>query len=142
MLSLLLVPTDGETQTPRDSAAIRATALDYAEGWYAGDAERMRRALHTELAKRMVSGTGASSTLHAMNAAQLVDATRGGGGRNAPAAQQRRDIAILDIHGRSASVRLTMDEWVDLMHIVKWEDRWVIINVLWEPTRQEASDRP
>ena len=30
-------------QTAADSAAIRATALDYAEGWYTADGERMRR---------------------------------------------------------------------------------------------------
>src|SRR4051812_14973787 len=40
--------------TAADSAAIKATALDYIEGWYTGDAERMERALHPELAKRIV----------------------------------------------------------------------------------------
>src|SRR5262249_46471729 len=33
-------------------AAIKQTALDYIEGWYEGDAERMERAVHPELAKR------------------------------------------------------------------------------------------
>lgn len=37
-----------------DKAAITQTALDYLEGWYAGDGERMERALHPELAKRIV----------------------------------------------------------------------------------------
>lgn len=37
-----------------DSAAIRATALDYIDGWYTGDAARMERALHPELVKRIV----------------------------------------------------------------------------------------
>ena len=32
--------------------AIRATVSDYIEGWFDGDAERMERALHPELAKR------------------------------------------------------------------------------------------
>jgi len=35
-----------------DEAAIAAIALDYFEGWFDGDAVRMRRALHPELAKR------------------------------------------------------------------------------------------
>ncbi|MGH7551869.1 MAG: nuclear transport factor 2 family protein [Longimicrobiales bacterium] len=42
-------------RTAGDSAAIRATALDYVEGWYTGDAARMERALHPELAKRIVN---------------------------------------------------------------------------------------
>ena len=40
--------------TPADSAGITRTALDYIEGWYTGDATRMERALHPELAKRIM----------------------------------------------------------------------------------------
>ena len=42
-------PASAFPQTPADSAAIRATALDYIEGWYTGDPVRMERALHPEL---------------------------------------------------------------------------------------------
>jgi len=38
-----------------DTEAITRTALDYGEGWYAGDAARMERSLHPDLAKRVVS---------------------------------------------------------------------------------------
>ena len=37
-----------------DQAAIKQTALDYVEGWYEGNAERMERALHPDLAKRII----------------------------------------------------------------------------------------
>ena len=37
-----------------DRAAIEACVRDYIEGWYTGDAARMDRALHPELAKRGV----------------------------------------------------------------------------------------
>ena len=37
-----------------DEEGIRRAALDYCEGWYNGDAERMERSLHPELAKRIV----------------------------------------------------------------------------------------
>src|SRR5215813_1299159 len=37
-----------------DLAAIKQTALDYIEGYYEGNAERMERALHPDLAKRIV----------------------------------------------------------------------------------------
>src|SRR5215207_8801778 len=47
-------------QTAADTTAIRAAALDYAEGWYAGDADRMARALHPELVKRIVVGDTAT----------------------------------------------------------------------------------
>ncbi len=36
------LPSTLRAQAAADSAAIRATALDYIEGWYTGDAERQR----------------------------------------------------------------------------------------------------
>jgi hypothetical protein len=119
-------------QTAADSAAIRATALDYAEGWYGGDAARMERALHPQLAKRIVRRSGDAFNLQEMTATQLVDATRGGGGRSTPSGRQRKDVQILDVFGNTASVRLSMDGWIDYMHMAKWQGRWVIVNVLWE----------
>jgi hypothetical protein len=38
----------------RVKAEIRQTTLDYIEGWYNGDPERMERSLHPDLAKRIV----------------------------------------------------------------------------------------
>jgi hypothetical protein len=45
--TLIAAGTAG-AQTAADSAAIRATALDYVEGWYAGDAARMEKSLHPD----------------------------------------------------------------------------------------------
>ena len=67
-------------QTAAEAAAIRATALDYAEGWYAGDGDRMGRALHPELVKRiLVSDTATGrSFVQTMGASALVNGTRHG----------------------------------------------------------------
>ncbi len=35
-----------------EEAGVRAAVLDYVEGWFDGNAERMERALHPELVKR------------------------------------------------------------------------------------------
>ncbi len=40
-----------EEQPADDLEAIRQVVLDYIQGWYEGDAQRMRRCLHSELAK-------------------------------------------------------------------------------------------
>jgi hypothetical protein len=120
-------------QSAADSAAIRAVALDYAEGWYTGDSARMSRALHPRLAKRIVmTPPGAESRLGDMTAEQLVHGTAQGGGSRTPAAGRQADVQILDIFRSAASVRLTMADWIDYLHVAKWNDRWVVINVLWE----------
>ena len=121
-------------QSAADSAAIRATALDYVEGWYTGDAARMERALHPELAKRIVNTNpqNGRSSLGQQSAMTLVLGTRAGGGRNTPPALMQKDVFILDIFHNSASVKAIMSGWIDYMHMAKWNGRWVIVNVLWE----------
>ena len=133
LAALLLAHAPARAQSAADSAAIRATALDYVEGWYTGDADRMDRALSADLAKRIVySDSLGRSRLSQMSAMGLVRGTRAGGGKDTPADKQEKEIRILDIFGNAASVRSTMSGWVDYMHLAKYNRRWVIVNVLWE----------
>jgi hypothetical protein len=126
--------TPALAQTAADSAAIKQTALDYIEGWWEGSAERMERALHPDLAKRIINTNPQNNrnSLGHQSAMTLVQSTRRGGGKETPIAQQRKDVRILDIFGNTASVKVDAGAWVDYLHIAKWNGRWVIINVLWE----------
>jgi len=133
LAALLLTPNLARSQTAADSAAIRATALDYIDGWYAADAARMERALHPELAKRNVfSDQSGRSRLIQMSAMTLVNGTRSGGGSEIPVAQRSDSVRILDIYGGAASVRVRAATWVDYMHMAKYNGQWRILNVLWE----------
>lgn len=126
--------TSSAAQSAADSTAIKQTALDYIEGWYEGNAERMERAVHPELAKRIVNvdPRNGRNSLGQQSAMTLVMNTRSGGGKETPAAEQRKDVRILDIFGNTASVRVDASTWVDYLQIAKWRGRWVIVNVLWE----------
>jgi hypothetical protein len=120
-------------QTQADSAGIRQAALDYIEGWYAADGDRMASALHPELAKRiMFTDSLGNAWIRGMGATELVRGTRAGGGSRTPAADRRTDVRILDIYQNAASTRVDADAWVDFLHLVRWRGRWVILNVLWE----------
>jgi hypothetical protein len=127
------LPSTSDGQSAADSAAIRGTALDYIEGWYTANAERMERALHPDLAKRIINtNQRGRNVLGHQSAMTLVQNTRSGGGRETPVADQRKDVRILDIFGNTASVRIDAGSWVDYLHVARWNGRWVIINVLWE----------
>ena len=151
LAALALLPAArAEAQaTAADSAAIRAAALDYVEGWYQGSGERMERALHPELAKRIVmtNPQNGRSRLDQMSAMSLVQAARSGGGRSTPAAEQKKDVRILDVYENAASVRAEMAGWVDYMHLGKTNGQWKIVNVLWAvkpegaPGGQDAARR-
>ena len=122
------------TASEADLAAIKQTALDYCEGWYEGNAERMERALHPDLAKRIIRTdpkTGRSRLEH-QSAMQLYLGVRAGWGKNTPKEKQLKDVYILDVFGNTASVKAVMSDWIDYLHIAKFNGRWVIINVLWE----------
>lgn len=130
----LLIPASAATaQTAADSAGIRGAALDYAEGWYAGDSTRMARAVHPELVKRIVVEDTVTrhSVIQNMGASALVNGTRRGFGRSTPAAQQKKTVAILDIYDNAAVAKLEMSEWVDYLQLARIDGRWVILNVLW-----------
>jgi hypothetical protein len=127
-------------QSKEDKAAITTTAMDYMEGWYEGNAERMERALHPELAKRMFSkDDNGRSIFNHMGAMRLVQGARAGFGKNTPKDQQRKEVKILDVFENVASVRADMRDWIDYMHMAKLDGRWVIVNVLWELRPKQAS---
>lgn len=120
-------------QTDADREAIKRTALNYAEGWYEGNADKMESALSPDLAKRIVrTNPQGQSGLGQMNAMALVQGTRGGFGKQTPKEDQQKDVTILDVMGGAATVKLEMHDWVDYMHLGKMNGKWVIINVLWE----------
>jgi hypothetical protein len=95
--------------TREDSAAIRATAEDYLLGWYDGDAERMERAVHPDLAKR--SGRAASPQ---------------------PADQRLLEITLLDGYGSMAVAKVVSWDFVDYISLARSNGRWVIVNDLWD----------
>jgi hypothetical protein len=120
-------------QTAADSSAIVATALDYIDGFYTSDAVRMERALHPELAKRIVGDpAGPESSLQNMTAEQLIQATASGGAARIPDDAKKEDVSILDIYNNVASVRIDAGLWIDYLHVARWNGEWKIVNVLWE----------
>lgn len=129
-------------QSAADSAGIRQAALDYIEGYYEGNAERMARAVHPELAKRIVNvDERGRYRLGQMSAMTLVEGTRAGGGRDTPDSARRKDVRILDIYQNAASAKIDASYWVDYLHLAKWNGRWVIVNVLWEMHPRPAQQR-
>jgi hypothetical protein len=141
MLTTFTVMAHGDVAVnPADAAAIKQTALDYIEGWYEGNAERMERSLHPELAKRIVITDPATgkSKLDQMGAMTLVQRTRSAIGTKTPKDQQQKDVVILDVFENVASVRITATDWIDYLHMARFNGRWVIVNVLWElkPTKK------
>jgi peroxiredoxin len=108
--------------------AIERTARDYVEGWYEGSAERLRRALHPELAKRKVVKEGEVPRLWSLSAAELVANVK----PHPLAAGQTIDVSVLDVQGGIATVKIVSPLFVDYAHLALWNGEWKIVNVAWE----------
>ncbi|OGU56397.1 MAG: hypothetical protein A2V66_06150 [Ignavibacteria bacterium RBG_13_36_8] len=121
-------------QSGQDSLAIKQAALDYIEGWYEGNAERMEKALHSELAKRAVftDQNSGRSNLQQMSAMTLVQYTRAGYGTRTPKENQQNDVTILDIFQNIACVKIVATDWIDYLQVALYNGQWKIVNVLWE----------
>ena len=133
LLIFSVVSVSAQAVSDADKEAIKAAALDYIEGWYEGTAERMERALHPDLAKRIVNTNAQGrSSLGQMSAMTLVQGVKRGGGKDTPKEKQQKDVTILDVFGNAASVKVVASDWIDYLHIARSNGHWVIVNVLWE----------
>jgi hypothetical protein len=137
VIGLLVVVPRCYGQGAGDEAAIVEAALNYVDGWYEGDAERMEKALHPNLAKRMIRThpkTG-GSLLDDMSETTLLEYARGGGGKDRAKEGVENKVTVLDVFEGIATVKIVSHDFVDYAHLAKWNGEWVIINVLWAPLK-------
>ena len=110
--------------TNNERNAIEAVAADYIEGWYAGDAARMDRALHPDLVKRILDD---EEHFRVVTKERMVELTASGGGEDLDASV---DVTLLDVSGDIAVARTESPEYVDYLHLVRTSDGWKIASVL------------
>jgi hypothetical protein len=115
-----------------ETGSIKKSALDYIEGWYEASPERMKRALHPDLAKRVVQNVDGEDHLRTTSFERMIELVKS---RSADReALNNISCEILDIHGNMACVKTVSPDFVDYLHLAKWQGEWKIINALWEFT--------
>jgi DNA phosphorothioation-dependent restriction protein DptG len=144
-LILILIVVSGTTlfaQTDEEKKAIEETVLNYLEGWYDGDVERMNKALHPELAKRVIATLPQTGTtfINTATKAMMVEYTRAGFGKQTPREKLNNEVEVLDVYKGIATVKAVSYDFVDYCHVVKQDGEWKIINVLWERIPHEKEE--
>ena len=110
--------------------------MNYIEGYYQADADRMAEALHPELAKRAIfADKEGNNFVSGMTKSLLIHATRHNDNKRAinPDAEFEAYIEIFDILNDNASAKSTSNKFTffDYFHLAKWNGEWKIVNVLW-----------
>ena len=111
-----------------DEQAIKQTVTDYFESWFDGDAGRMERALHPQLAKRSL-GNG---KLDEDTAQTMIEATQAGRGTRHPPEKRGFEIDVVEVHGPIASVVVHSNVYREYLHLARTVDGWKIVNALWD----------
>ena len=124
----------GQAQHSPDEQGVRRAALDYLEGFYEGDASKLRRSIRPEVVKYgfwkegAVAYEGEPLTFDEMLAyAERVKQS----GRTQPATAPK-EVILLDVQDQTAAVKVTAWWGTDYLQLAKYDGRWMILHVLWQ----------
>ena len=147
LLVLSLLPFSflfaGNSFTVSDSALIVQTALDYGDGFYSGDATRMERALHPDFNKvspAKMSEAG-NTFLYNSTFSGLIEMTRAKVGF-LEEDKRKEKVTVLKIDGDIGFAKITTAMFNDYLQMVKINDQWKIINVLWTDGEDSPRKKP
>jgi hypothetical protein len=135
-LSFLLLGTvTVYSQDREDSMAIRQAALDYIESQHKPNPQQFAKSSHPRLVKRTFwkdKATGKDFLYETTQEQMVLTAESYNKKGDKFPAQPKKEVKILDIYQRTASVKLTADDWIDYLHLVKLNGKWEIVNVVWQ----------
>ena len=115
------------------SALVRLAALDYLEGIYNAEPDRIRRSVHPTLVKRGFSrqaGSGAY-TESPMTFEQLLKVAETWN-REKKRDTSIKDVKVLDVLDQTAVAQVRAAWGVDHMLLAKYDGRWQIVQILWQ----------
>jgi len=121
------------TQAAVDNDAIVAIAMDYFEGWFDGNAERMARALHPDLNKRGVRVDAAGTQLAAPSttAPQMIGWTRDGKGNSERPADLAIKVRVDDVYEQIATATVHSAVYIEYLQLMRTPEGWRIVNALY-----------
>ncbi len=134
-LVLLLITKTIFGQTKKDSLEIKQAALDYIEAQHKPNPLQMERALHPRMVKRTFwkdKATGKDYVRETNTESMVLLAESYNKSGDKFPSTPKKEVLLLDVSERTASVKLVADDWIDYMHIVKLNGTWKIVNVLWQ----------
>ena len=125
-------------QTQKDTAAIQETCLNYVEGFYTNNFQRVEKAVHPELAKRIIiKDENGNMMVRNMGSSELVfSAKKFKQPKDTTNEPFKATVIIYDISNEIAIVKVTQNKmkFFDFVHLGKINGEWKIINVLWART--------
>ena len=116
--------------------AIREMAMDYIEGWFEGDAARMARCLHQNLAKRSLryDPEAGETRFYHLTREDMIKYTEDGGGKDIERDKVYYKVDILASDDDMAVVRVESYGYLDYLQSARIDGQWQIVNILYTRT--------
>ncbi|MBL8752032.1 MAG: serine hydrolase [Planctomycetes bacterium] len=114
--------------------AVRSAVLDYVEGVYGREVDRVARSVHPTLAKRgywRERGANVYTSMP-MTHEQLLSTTRTYNAERRDMTTASREVTVFDVLDQTASARVVAEWGIDYLHLARIDGRWQIVNVLWQ----------
>ena len=131
---LALAPTgSSQTNGAGDRDAVRQAALDYVEGIYTVQPDRITRSVHPTLVKRGFYKKDAATPYVEMpmtfdQLVNLASSWNKEGRRDTSV----KEVAVLDVLDQTAVAKVTASWGVDYMLLGKYDGTWKITQILWQ----------
>ena len=120
-----------DQKAENDNEAIIAAAMNYVEGAYQGDAERMAKSLYPGLNKIMVAPLpNGQELLSYTTYDQLLEGAKAGL-LKLPEEQWNIKPELLKVHGNIATVKVTSAMFTDMVNLGKVNGKWMVVNITW-----------
>ena len=131
LASVVATAQDGNA----DREAVRQAVLDYVEGIYNVQPERIERSVSPNLAKMGFYRPPTETAYRpgrSMAFQQLMEIAKNFNKDGKLSKDAPKDIVLYDVLDQTATVKLTADWGTDYMHLAKIDGKWMIVNVLWQ----------
>lgn len=121
------------TQAAQDKEAVRQAGLDYVEGVYNVQPERIERSVHPSLVKRGFSRKAAGGPYvdTSMTYDQLLNLARTWNKEGKRNTSVKR-VDVLDVLDQTAVVKVTASWGIDHMLLGKYDGKWKISLIQWQ----------
>ena len=128
-LMLLLCAFMGESE---DHKAVEAAILDYVEGIYLVQPERIKKSVHPTMRKVGYYHQEGKWAKYDMTFEQLVQLAERWNKDGKIPKDSPKEITIYDIREKTASAKLVAYWGQDYFHLAKLDGKWWIVNVIWQ----------
>lgn len=120
----------------KEAAEIEKTILDYVEGVYGEDTSGIYKSVHPGVAKKgreYNSEKGTYGPLEEMSFEQLSSQAESRSRSSGLSGENPvKRIIVFDVQDMTATAKLTTEWGTDYFHLAKIDDKWYIMNILWQ----------